>query len=258
MYSGRRLACTPGRSPIPKRRLDRDQPASGGRHRSSLRSPVRRPTPADADAEHRRTPHDINVRDAIPFLERPPIGHEDGEIDRGTEGLEGRRPKTASELLPLVYVELRRLASHRLALVPPGGSLQATALVHEAYLRLVGDDPARPWDGRGHFFAAAAEAMRRILVDGARRKRRLKRGGGRLRVELSDPPAPDPDERILALDDALNRLALEDPVAAKVVELRQFAGLGHDDVAAALGITTYLARKKWTYARAWLSLDLGG
>ena len=145
-----------------------------------------------------------------------------------------------------------------MACVPPGGSLQPTALVHEAYLRLVGADPGQLWDGRGHFFAAAAEAMRRILVDAARRKQRLKRGGGLRRVELADPPAPDPDAQLMALDDALERLAREDPAAAKVVELRQFAGLGHEEVAAVLGITTYLARKKWTYARAWLQIQLGG
>jgi RNA polymerase sigma factor (TIGR02999 family) len=145
-----------------------------------------------------------------------------------------------------------------MACVPPGGSLQPTALVHEAYLRLVGADPGHLWDGRGHFFVAAAEAMRRILVDAARRKQRLKRGGGLHRVELADPPAPDPDAQLLALDDALERLAREDPAAAKVVELRQFAGLGHEEVAAVLEITTYLARKKWTYARAWLRIQLGG
>ena len=130
--------------------------------------------------------------------------------------------------------------------------------MHEAYLRLVGGDPDRLWDGRGHFFAAAAEAMRRILVENARSKARQKRGGGLRRVDLADQAAPDQDEDLLALDEALNRLAAEDPVAAKVVELRQFAGLGHEEVAAALGITVYLARQKWAYARAWLRDALGG
>lgn len=167
------------------------------------------------------------------------------------------QPRTAGQLLPLVYSELRRLAAQRMAVLPAGGSIQPTVLVHEAYLRLVGDDPGKLWDGRGHFFAAAAEAMRRILVEEARRKQRLKRGGGYQRVDLPDPPAPDPDEQLLALDGALDRLAGEDAVAAQVVELRQFAGLGHEEVAAALGITVYLARKKWTYARAWLRVDLG-
>jgi RNA polymerase sigma factor (TIGR02999 family) len=136
--------------------------------------------------------------------------------------------------------------------------IQATALVHEAYLRLVGDASDRRWDGRSHFFAAAAQAMRHVLVEAARRKARQKRGGGHRRVDLADPPAPDPDEELLALDDALNRLASEDPVAARVIELRQFAGLGHEETAAAMGITVYLARQKWTYARAWLGDVLGG
>jgi RNA polymerase sigma factor (TIGR02999 family) len=161
-------------------------------------------------------------------------------------------------LLPLVYDELRRLAAHRLTREAPGQTLQATALVHEAYLRLVGGDPDRMWDGRGHFFAAAAEAMRRILVESARRKSRRKRGGGLRRIDLADTPTPDPDDDLLALDEALTRLADEDPVSAKVVELRQFAGLGHEQVAATLGITVYLARQKWTYARAWLRDAISG
>jgi RNA polymerase sigma factor (TIGR02999 family) len=157
--------------------------------------------------------------------------------------------RAAAELLPLVYDELRALAAARMAAERPGQTLDATALVHEAYLRLVGD---QKFDGRGHFFAAAAEAMRRILVEAARHKARLKHGGGRHRVELADHPAADPDEQLLALDEALTRLAAEDPVAARVVELRHFAGLGHEQVAAALGVSVYEARQKWTYARAWL------
>jgi RNA polymerase sigma factor (TIGR02999 family) len=152
--------------------------------------------------------------------------------------------QAAEQLLPLIYDELRRLAARKLARESPGQTLQATALVHEAYLRLVGDAPDRQWENRGHFFAAAAQAMRHILVEAARRKARQKRGGGRRRIDLVDTPAPDPDEDLLALDDALNRLASEDPVAAKVIELRQFAGLGHEEIAAALGITVYLARQK--------------
>jgi RNA polymerase sigma factor (TIGR02999 family) len=124
--------------------------------------------------------------------------------------------------------------------------------VHEAYLRLVGGGHADGWGGRGHFFAAAAEAMRRILIDHARKRNREKRGGGRGRLELPDVPAPDRDERLIALDEALSQLAAEDAIAARVVELRQFAGLGHEDVAATLGITIYAARQKWDYARAWL------
>ncbi len=116
----------------------------------------------------------------------------------------------------------------------------------------MGDDPGKPWDNRGHFFAAAAESMRRILVEAARRRDRLKRGGDLRRVDLADRAAPDADSKLLALDETLTRLAAEDPIAAKVVELKRFAGLGHDEVAAALGISIYLARQKWTYARAWL------
>lgn len=157
--------------------------------------------------------------------------------------------QAAADLLPLVYEELRKLAAARMAGEAPEHTLQPTALVHEAYLRLVGD---QQFDSRGHFFAAAAEAMRRILVDAARRKRREKHGGELERVELPEVAARDPDGRLLALDDALTRLAAEDPVAARVVELRQFAGLGHDAIAAALGITVYAARQKWTFARAWL------
>jgi RNA polymerase sigma factor (TIGR02999 family) len=161
-------------------------------------------------------------------------------------------------LLPLVYDELRRIAAQQLARETPGQTLQATALVHEAYLRLVGSETGREWDGKAHFFAAAAQAMRRILVDAARRKARKKRGGERRRLELADTPSPEPHEDLLALDDALNRLAKEDAVAAAVVELHQFAGLGHEDTATALGITVYLARKKWVYARAWLRDAIGG
>jgi RNA polymerase sigma factor (TIGR02999 family) len=161
-------------------------------------------------------------------------------------------PTAAAELLPLVYDELRKLAAARMAAEAPGQTLQSTALVHEAYLRLVGDGQAREWDGRGHFFAAAAEAMRRILVEHARRKGRLKHGGDRQQVELQDFVADQPDDQIIALDDALKQLAGEDAVAARVVELRHFAGLGHAQVASALGLTIYAARQKWTYARAWL------
>ncbi len=164
----------------------------------------------------------------------------------------------AAELLPLVYDELRRLAAQRMAQENPGHTLQPTALVHEAYLRLVGDDAGPKWDGRGHFFAAAAEAMRRILVESARRKKRVKHGGEARRVEAAEIAADEPDENLLALDEALTRLAAEDAVAAKVVELRQFGGLGHEDIAAALDITVYQARQKWTYARAWLRKALGG
>ena len=163
-------------------------------------------------------------------------------------------PHAAAELLPLVYDELRKLAAARLAAEPAGQTLQPTALVNEAYLRLVGD---QKFEHRGHFFAAAAQAMRRILVESARRKRRLRHGGGRHPDELPDLAAAEPDDRLLALDDALTQLAAEDPVAARVVELRHFAGLGHQQVAAALVVTVYAARQKWAYARAWLRDALG-
>jgi RNA polymerase sigma factor (TIGR02999 family) len=164
-------------------------------------------------------------------------------------------PHAAEQLLPLVYEELRKRATAQLAREKPGQTLQATALVHEAYLRLVGD---QRFEGRRHFFAAAAKAMRRILVERARRRRRLRHGGGRRRVELADLPADAPAADLLAVDEALTRLAAEDPDAAKVVELHHFAGLGHEAVADALGITVYLARQKWDYARAWLRDALGG
>jgi RNA polymerase sigma factor (TIGR02999 family) len=174
------------------------------------------------------------------------------DVSRLLDAAAAGDPKATAELLPLVYDELRRLAAQRMAHEKPGQTLQATALVHEAFLRLVGSDVKPQWDGRGHFFAAAAEAMRRILVESARRKKRVKHGGELRRVEPADHAAPEPDDDLLALDEALGLLAREDPLAAKVVELRQFAGLGHEEVAATLSITVYEARQKWTYARAWL------
>lgn len=162
--------------------------------------------------------------------------------------------QAAGELLPLVYEELRRLAAARMAAESPDQTLQPTALVHEAFLRLIGPGDEAQWDSRGHFFAAAAEAMRRILVDTARRKRSEKHGGERRRVELPDVPVPSDlaDERLLALDAALTRFAAEDPVAARVVELRHFAGLSIEDAATALGLSRATAYRHWTYARAWL------
>jgi RNA polymerase sigma factor (TIGR02999 family) len=174
------------------------------------------------------------------------------DVTRILSAIERGEPESAEQLLPLVYDELHRLAQQRLAQEAPGHTLQATALVHEAYVRLVDVERSQLWDGRGHFFAAAAIAMRRILVESARRKASEKRGGRLRRVDLVDHAASDPNDDLLALDEALSRLMIEDPVAAKVVELRQFAGLVHEEVAATLGITVYLARRKWTYARAWL------
>jgi RNA polymerase sigma factor (TIGR02999 family) len=166
----------------------------------------------------------------------------------------------AEQLLPLVYEELRKLAAAKLAQEQPGQTLQPTALVHEAYLRLVGSDPAPQWNGRGHFFAAAAEAMRRILVDGARRKQSLKHGGGgQVRVALSDDAvaAPEPDVDLVALDAALTRLAGVDPLKARLVELRYFAGLTGEQAAAALGLSPSAVDRLWVFTRAWLRRELG-
>jgi RNA polymerase sigma factor (TIGR02999 family) len=163
-------------------------------------------------------------------------------------------PSAAAELLPLVYDELRTLAAARLAAEKAGQTLQPTALVHEAYVRLVGTDQPRDWNGRGHFFAAAAEAMRRILVEAARRKRGPKRGGHLKRRDLPpDHPADEDDsDRLLALDEALERLAALEPRTAEVVKLRYFAGLTVAEAAAALGISPRTADADWAYARAWL------
>jgi RNA polymerase sigma factor (TIGR02999 family) len=161
-------------------------------------------------------------------------------------------------LLPLVYEELRKLAAVRMAAEAPGHTLNATALVHEAYLRLVGSADEARWDNRGHFFAAAAEAMRRILVDAARRKRREKHGGDRQRMALDATQIAAPDARhdLLALDAALTRLEAEDPQAAKLVELRHFTGLSIAEAALALGISPRTADRIWSFARAWLHREL--
>jgi RNA polymerase sigma factor (TIGR02999 family) len=164
----------------------------------------------------------------------------------------------AEELLPLVYDELRRLAAHRLALEKPGQTLEATALVHDAYVRLVDVEQAQQWDSRGHFFAAAAEAMRRILVDQARKKRTRRRGGGARRLDLTlvQPALISKEDDLLALDDALRRLDEFDPIKAKLVKLRYFAGLTIPQAAKALEISTTTANRYWAYARAWLHEEL--
>ena len=163
-------------------------------------------------------------------------------------------PTAAEQLLPLVYDELRKLAAHRLTQEKPGQTLQATALVHEAYLRLVDGDGAQRWNSRGHFFAAAAETMRRILVENARRKGRMKHGGDAQRVELhdSDLATTLPDERLLAIDEALDQLVEEDPQAAELVKLRFFAGFSITEAAEILGMSRSNAYAQWAYARAWL------
>jgi RNA polymerase sigma factor (TIGR02999 family) len=164
----------------------------------------------------------------------------------------------AERVLPQVYEELRKLATQRLAREAPGQALQSSDLVHEAYLRLVDEDPQPAWDSRAHFFAAAAEAMRRILVEEARRKKRKKHGGGRLRVELeaADLAAKEPSEDLEALDDALDKLAAEDPAKAELVKLRFFAGLTMPEIARVLKISLATAERHWTYARTWLYAEL--
>jgi RNA polymerase sigma factor (TIGR02999 family) len=166
--------------------------------------------------------------------------------------IESGDPSAAEHLLPLIYDELRRLAAAKIAQEAPGQTLQATALVHDAYIRLVDVQRIQRWDSRGHFFAAAAEAMRRLLVEQYRRKQRIKHGGGRQQVPMVEIVADRPEDDLAALDESLTELAAEDALAAKVVELRYFAGLGHQQIAQAMGISVYEARKKWTYARAWL------
>jgi RNA polymerase sigma factor (TIGR02999 family) len=187
------------------------------------------------------------------------------EITGILDAIEQGDPCAAEKLLSLVYAELRRLAARKLAHEQPGQTLNATGLVHEAYLRLFGgslqnkSDPQH-WDSRGHFFAAAAEAMRRILIDTARRKKRLKHGGGRQQVELLDEDLAihDSPDELLALDAALVKLALEDPIAAQVVKLRIFTGLSIGQSAEVLGFSRATAYRHWNYARAWLRCELQG
>jgi RNA polymerase sigma factor (TIGR02999 family) len=176
------------------------------------------------------------------------------EVTQILEKLQQGDTGASARLLPLVYRELRQLAAARLAGERAGRKPDATSLVHQAYLRLVGDGPERAWDNRGHFFAAAAEAMRRILVDNARRLGRAKHGGDRKRVDLEQNCLGEnaPGDDLVALDEALTRLAAEDPEKAEVVKLRYFAGLSVEETAAALGISTATAKRRWRYARAWL------
>ena len=182
------------------------------------------------------------------------------DVTRILSAFEQGDPQAAGELLPLVYAELRRLAKQRLAQEKPGQTLQATALVHEAYLRLVDGEAIQRWEGRGHFFAAAAEAMRRILVDSARRKRAEKHGGRWARQEFDDVDiaAPAPWEDLLALDEALAKLEANDPVKAQLVKLRYFAGLSEEDAARALGVSRATVQRHWRYAKAWLLDELRG
>ena len=180
------------------------------------------------------------------------------EVTRILSAIEHGDQHAAEQLLPLVYDELRKLAAQRLAQEKPGQTLDATALVHEAYLRLVDVEQAQRWNSRGHFFAAVAEAMRRILVDSARRKQSAKRGGDLFRQELDniDVAIPDMPEDLVALDEALNKLAATDKTAAELVHLRFFAGLPLAEIASLLGISGRTADRLWAYARAWLHQEI--
>ena len=182
------------------------------------------------------------------------------EVTRVISAIAQGDPQAADELLPLVYDELRRMAARRLAHETPGQTLSPTALVHEAYLRLVDQEKAQHWKSRGYFFAACAEAMRRILVDSARRKLAVKHGGDRQRVDLDgqDVPARPPPDEIVALDEALTRLAAEDPEGARIVQFHFFAGLSIEQAAEALGISRATAYRQWSFARAWLRCAIGG
>jgi RNA polymerase sigma factor (TIGR02999 family) len=176
------------------------------------------------------------------------------DVTRVLSAIEQGDPHAAEQLLPLVYQELRKLAAQKLAQEKPGQTLQATALVHEAWLRLVDVDKAQHFDSRRHFFAAASEAMRRILVENARRKKRLKHGGGRERCELQEDDwvAPQPDERLLALDEALTQLATAHPELAELVKLRYFAQMTVEQTAELLGLSPRTVKRNWVYASAWL------
>jgi RNA polymerase sigma factor (TIGR02999 family) len=181
------------------------------------------------------------------------------EVTQLLDAVSRGESQAAKQLLPLVYDELRQLAAQRLAQEKPGQTLQATALVHEAFLRLVGKDSDQEWQGRGHFLATAALAMRRILIENARRKKREKRGGDWNRVELddhADPHQHEPDQ-ILALDEALTRLAQADPKAAELVQLHTFAGLSVEEAGKHLGLSRTVAYEEWAFARAWLRKELG-
>ena len=179
------------------------------------------------------------------------------DVTQSLSRIESGDPTAAEQLLPLVYDELRKLAAHRLTHEKPGQTLQPTALVHEAYLRLVDSEKAQFWHSRGHFFCAAAEAMQRILVDNARRKRRPKHGGDRDRVELDDFPMTDERaDQLVALEAALEKLAAESPEKSNLVRLRYFAGLSHQEAANALGISRATADRYWAYAKVFLRCEM--
>jgi RNA polymerase sigma factor (TIGR02999 family) len=193
-------------------------------------------------------------QDRLLALSQSVILYDMSDVTRILSAIEQGDPRAAEQLLPLVYEELRKLAAQKLVQEAPGQTLQATALVHEAYLRLIGPDHSKHWDTSGHFFAAAAEAMRRILINRARDKNRLKRGGDRKRLNLDQLAAVDDatDDDLVALDEALEQLARVNPPCAELVKLRFFAGLNLDEVAASLGISRRTADRYWAFARAWL------
>lgn len=180
------------------------------------------------------------------------------DVTRLLNVIEAGDPNAADSLLPLVYEELRRLAAHRMAVGAAGHTLQPTALVHDAWLRLVGDENHGPYQGRAHFFAAAAEAMRHLLIDRARRRQAIRHGGGQERLDIDEVeiPAPAGDEELLAVHDALERLAVVDPAKSELVKLRYFAGLTLTEVATVLGISEPTAKRRWAMARAWLYSEI--
>jgi len=198
---------------------------------------------------------DILSRLHRPLVTFPPMS----DVTRILSQIESGHPAAAEQLLPLVYEELRKLAAARLAQEKPGQTLQATALVHDAYIRLVDVEKAQHWHSRGHFFAAAAEGMRRILVENARRHASLKRGGEANRVELNEHTLVCEEQTfdLLGLDEALCKLAEHDPEAGRLVELRFFAGLGHEEAAEAMGLSRRGADRLWALARAWLFREMG-
>lgn len=182
-----------------------------------------------------------------------------GDVTQILSQLEAGDPAAADQLMRIVYQQLRRLAARKMAREAPGHTLEPTALVHEAYLRLLGADGGQAWENRNHFFAAAAEAMRRILIENARRKGRLRHGEGHIRVRLEDEDVAvvDPQDDVIALDEALGRLESVDAGAAKLVKLRYFTGLTMAEAAEALGMSLRTAERNWTYARTWLHRELG-
>ena len=184
-----------------------------------------------------------------------------GDVTQILNAIERGDPQAASQLLPLVYDELRRLAARKMAQESSGQTLQPTALVHEAFLRLVGNEDVEQWDSRGHFFVAAAEAMRRILIENARRRKSIKRGGAMARCELQDADVAleaDDFDTLIALDEALLRLAAEDKALAQLVELRYFTGLTIEETAKVLGVSPRTTKRNWAYARAWLRREMEG